>query len=115
MCGARLVAPGVGETADRVIARIEQLPPDAIGSTLRIWSHSRTGDDQGSEVQVGRSPADLDAGREPVGKTGSYGFCSRMPFTAAEITAASSTSAMTPIWSSQTSSSIWLRNSSSST
>ena len=44
-----------------------------------------------------------------------YGACSRMPLTAAEIPSASSTSAMTPIWSSQTSSSTWLRNSSSST
>jgi len=41
------------------------------------------------------------------------GLLSRIPLTAVAISSASSTSAMTPIWSSQTSSSIWLRNSSS--
>jgi hypothetical protein len=43
-----------------------------------------------------------------------YGFCSRMPLTAVEISSASRTSAMIPICSSQTSSSTRLRNSSSS-
>ena len=55
------------------------------------------------------------AGRSGAQPMPGYGLASRMPLTAAEISSASSTSAMTPTWSSQTSSSTRLRNSSSST